>query len=35
LAERQGYTAPTVRERRLGRRVGGVTDLVDIVVLGP
>lgn len=35
LAERQGYTAPTVRERRLGRRVGGVPDLVDIVVLGP
>ncbi len=35
LAERQGYTPPTVRERRLGRRVGGVPDLVDIVVLGP
>ena len=35
LAERQGYTPPTVRERRLGRRVGGVPDLVDIVVLSP
>jgi adenylate cyclase len=35
LAERQGYTPPTVRERRLGRRVGGVSDLVDIVVLSP
>jgi adenylate cyclase len=35
LAERQGYTPPAVRERRLGRRVGGVPDLVDIVVLGP
>ncbi len=34
LAERQGYNAPGVRERRLGRRVGGVSDLVDIVVLG-
>jgi adenylate cyclase len=35
LAERQGYTPPTVRERRLGRRVGGVPELVDIVVLSP
>jgi len=34
LAEQQGYTAPRVRERRLGRRVGGVPELVDIVVLG-
>ena len=33
LAERQGYVPPVVRERRIGRRVGGVTDLVDIVVL--
>ena len=35
LAERQGYTPPRARERRLGRRVGGVPDLVDIVVLSP
>ena len=33
LAERQGYLPPTVRERRIGRRVGGVADPVDIVVL--
>jgi len=33
LAERQGYRPPRVRERRNGRRVGGVADLVDIVVL--
>ncbi|MDP3158439.1 MAG: adenylate/guanylate cyclase domain-containing protein [Reyranella sp.] len=33
LAERQGYRPPAARERRSGRRVGGVTDLVDIVVL--
>ncbi|MGQ0582450.1 MAG: adenylate/guanylate cyclase domain-containing protein [Reyranella sp.] len=33
LAERQGYRPPAVRERRNGRRVGGVSDLVDIVVL--
>ncbi len=33
LAERQGYRPPQVRERRRGRRVGGVADLVDIVVL--
>ncbi|MDP2376898.1 adenylate/guanylate cyclase domain-containing protein [Reyranella sp.] len=33
LAEQQGYLPPAVRERRRGRRVGGVTDLVDIVVL--
>ena len=33
LAERQGYRPPAVRERRSGRRVGGVADLVDIVVL--
>jgi adenylate cyclase len=33
LAERQGYVPPMDRERRTGRRVGGVTDLVDIVVL--
>ena len=33
LAERQGYRAPAARDRRIGRRVGGVTDLVDIVVL--
>jgi adenylate cyclase len=33
LAERQGYVPPAVRERRPGRRVGGVADLVDIVVL--
>ena len=33
LAERQGYAPPAVRERRPGRQVGGVADLVDIVVL--
>lgn len=33
LAEQQGYRPPAVRERRPGRRVGGVADLVDIVVL--
>ncbi len=33
LAERQGYRPPQVYERRAGRRVGGVADLVDIVVL--
>jgi adenylate cyclase len=33
LAEQQGYVPPALRERRSGRRVGGVTDLVDIVVL--
>jgi adenylate cyclase len=33
LAAQQGYTEPSVRERRPGRRVGGVSELVDIVVL--
>ena len=33
LAEQQGYIPPAVRERRIGRRVAGVADLVDIVVL--
>jgi adenylate cyclase len=33
MAEQQGYVAPGVRERRPGRKVGGVADLVDIVVL--
>jgi adenylate cyclase len=33
LAERQGYVAPTVRERRLDRPVGGVAQPVDLVVL--
>ena len=33
LAERQGYKPPAVRERRSGRRVAGVADSVDIVVL--
>ncbi len=33
LAERQGYSPPAARERRSSRRVGGVADLVDIVVL--
>ena len=32
-AEQQGYVAPAVRERRPARRVAGVADLVDIVVL--
>lgn len=33
LAERQGYRAGRPHERRPGRRVGGVAELVDIVVL--
>jgi adenylate cyclase len=33
LAELQGYAPPAVRDRRNGRQVGGVADLVDIVVL--
>ena len=33
LAELQGYAPPAVRDRRNGRQVGGVVDLVDIVVL--
>jgi adenylate cyclase len=33
LAERQGYRASTVRERRPHRKVGGVAESVDIVVL--
>jgi adenylate cyclase len=33
LAEQQGYVAPTARERRPGRTVGGVSELVDLVVL--
>lgn len=33
LAERQGYRAPGPRERRPARRVGGVPESVDIVVL--
>jgi adenylate cyclase len=32
-AEQQGYAAPAVRERRPSRKVAGVADLVDIVVL--
>jgi adenylate cyclase len=32
-AERQGYVPPAERERRPGRKVGGVADLVDIVVM--
>ena len=32
-ALQQGYAAPAPRERRPGRRVAGVADLVDIVVL--
>jgi adenylate cyclase len=32
-AEQQGYVAAVVRERRPGRKVAGVADLVDIVVL--
>jgi adenylate cyclase len=32
-AEQQGYVAPLQREWRRRRKVGGVTDLVDIVVL--
>ena len=33
LAQRQGYKPPVDRERRPGRRVAGVVDSVDIVVL--
>jgi adenylate cyclase len=33
LAERQGYVAPTLRERRLHRPVGGISEPVDLVVL--
>jgi adenylate cyclase len=33
LAESQGYKPPGLRERRPGRRVAGVADSVDIVVL--
>ncbi len=33
LAEQQGYLPPGARERRIGRRVAGVADLVEIVVL--
>ncbi len=33
LAERQGYRAPARHERRPGRKVGGVTEAVDIVIL--
>jgi adenylate cyclase len=33
LAEEQGYNASRMHERRLARRVAGVSDLVDIVVL--
>lgn len=33
LAQRQGYQPPGPRERRPGRRVGGVAEPVDIVVL--
>ena len=32
-AEQQGYVAPAAREHRPGRKVAGVADLVDIVVL--
>jgi adenylate cyclase len=32
-ALQQGYAAPALHERRAGRRVAGVADLVDIVVL--
>jgi adenylate cyclase len=32
-AEQQGYVAPAIRERRPARQVGGVAELVDIVVL--
>jgi adenylate cyclase len=34
LAGQQGYTPPKERERRPARRVGGVPEPVDIVVLG-
>ena len=33
LAERQGYRSSTAHERRPDRKVGGVTESVDIVVL--
>src|SRR4030095_14996043 len=33
LAEQQGYVAPSPREHRAARPVGGVSDPVDIVVL--
>jgi adenylate cyclase len=33
MAEQQGYNSPVERERRAGRRVNGVTDPVDIVIL--
>lgn len=33
LAERQGYVPPTPRERRERRPIGGVAELVDIVVI--
>jgi adenylate cyclase len=33
LAERQGYVAPALRERRPARAVAGVSDPVDLVVL--
>lgn len=33
LARQQGYVPPEQRETRVGRRVGGVADPVDIVVL--
>ena len=33
LAERQGYRAPAAHERRFNRKVGGVAESVDIVVL--
>lgn len=33
LAAHQGYVPPAKHERRIGRRVAGVADLVDIVVL--
>lgn len=33
LGERQGYVAPTLRERRAHRPVGGVIEPVDLVVL--
>ena len=32
-AQQQGYVAPAAREHRTGRKVAGVADLVDIVVL--
>ena len=33
LAEQQGYRPAVAHERRRDRQVGGVADLVDIVVL--